>query len=120
MNMSISLTELSVITIIGVYPEERVTPQELLFDIDIEFNAQKAIASDDIEHTIDYYQLSEDIAAFVQGTSYQLLERLIHDIADLIMSNPRSNRCRVKATKPEIISKAKSISLCIEKQRQNT
>jgi dihydroneopterin aldolase len=111
MNMKLSITGLSVTTIIGIYPEERTTPQEIVLDIELIFDGSEAAASDNIDHTIDYYQLSETIATFVEKTDYQLLERLISDVEAIIMRDPRTIRCSVTATKPEIVTRAQSISL---------
>ncbi len=111
MNMQLSIKDLRVNTIIGIYPEERTKAQEILFNIDIIFDAKNPANSDNISQTIDYYKLSESIADFVQATSYNLLEKLIYDISTFIMQDKQIISCHIEACKTQIKTRAKSISL---------
>lgn len=117
MDMQLTIKDLAVKTIIGIYPEERTRPQEILFTVNVTFDGAAAATSDAIETTVDYYQLSEEIATFVEGTNHLLLERLINDVADLIMAHSLITSCSVDACKTEIQTRAKAIHLTIQKKR---
>lgn len=105
----ISIRGLRVEAHIGVTEDERAKQQALLIDIDIETDVRDAARSDDVEDTIDYGAVVDDVAAFVRSSRYRLLERLGAEIGELICRDPRVVRVTVdvgKETPPvsEVVS----------------
>ena len=68
--------------IIGVFPEERLNPQTLLFDLKIKVDLSKCIASDNIEDTTDYCLLTQICTEFAQQRGFHLLESLASTLLD--------------------------------------
>lgn len=95
---NIKIVDLEVFIKVGVAEEERAQPQRLLVTVDLEFDFSSAAISDRITKTIDYHQVAQRLLAFGDGRSWKLIEKLAHDIADLVLSefNPQSVNVEVK------------------------
>ncbi len=78
----IEITGLRVMTLVGVLPHEREAPQPIEFDIFLEGDLRDAGISDDLADTAHYGMVAERAAAIARESKDELLERLIHRIAD--------------------------------------
>jgi dihydroneopterin aldolase/2-amino-4-hydroxy-6-hydroxymethyldihydropteridine diphosphokinase len=78
----IEITGLRVMTLVGVLPHERESAQPLEFDISLEGDLRDAGASDDLVDTAHYGLVAERAAAIARESKDELLERLIHRIAE--------------------------------------
>lgn len=85
----------------GVMPEEGVLGQKYSVDIDLYQNLRKPGLTDQVEDTINYAKVYEQIKAVVTGERYSLLERLAQRIADQILKEFSCNSIRVEVHKPE-------------------
>lgn len=71
-------------TRIGVTEKERSRPQDVVIDMEVATDLTAAGASDDLGDTLDYDRLIADVAALVNKSECNLLERLATKIADLV------------------------------------
>ena len=78
----IEITGLRVMTLVGVLTHERESAQPLEFDIFLEGDLRDAGASDDLVDTAHYGMVAERAAAIARESKDELLERLIHRIAE--------------------------------------
>ena len=85
----------------GVMPEENVLGQKFIVDIDLYQNLRKPGLTDQVEDTINYAKVYEQIKAVVTGERYSLLERLAQRIADQILKEFLCSSIRVEVHKPE-------------------
>jgi dihydroneopterin aldolase len=92
---------LSVYTHHGVGEAEREVGQRLVLDVALELESCEATASDRLEDTIDYGEVSREVAALAQARSYRTLERLCAVIADHLADSHPSASVTVRAAKPE-------------------
>lgn len=94
----ISIVDLEVFYRIGVTEQERSAPQRLLICAEMEFDFSRASASDRVEDTINYFDVSQDLLRLGEGRSWNLLEKLAAEIGDLIVSKykPQSVTVEVK------------------------
>jgi FolB domain-containing protein len=69
---------------VGVTPEERAEPQDVIVDIDIHADLRKAGTSDYLADTVDYSQVAERIEQVVSGSEMRLLEHVAQRIVDEI------------------------------------
>ncbi len=99
--MRIRLNQIALEAIIGFFPEERVKKQPVVISVTFEVDPKEAIAADDVNYTVDYNQLTEDIAALVIGSQFQLLEKLTHSVLALVMEKKRVRWAEVEVEKPE-------------------
>ncbi len=84
----------------GVYPFEREGVQSFTVDLSLWVDTRAAAASDDLELTVDYGQIAEEVAAVLEGPSVYLLETLAQRVAEAALSHPRVRAVEVTVHKP--------------------
>ncbi len=99
--VSIDITGLSVYTHHGVTAAEQEVGQRLLIDISFELESCDATVTDDLDDTVDYGAVCEQVWLAAQNRSYKTLERLCSAICDHLMNHFGVDSVMVRATKPE-------------------
>lgn len=95
----IRIQELEVFYRIGVPEEERAKPQRLLLNIELELDFARAAATDDLRHTIDYFDLTRRLLDFGNDREWRLIEKLASDIAEFILADFKPRAVSVEAQK---------------------
>ena len=95
----ITIVDLEVFYCVGVADEERAKPQRLLLTVDMNFDFSSAAVSDRIERTINYQTVAEDLLKFGEGRSWKLLEKLVANIAERIVTEYKPEAVLVEAKK---------------------
>jgi 7,8-dihydroneopterin aldolase/epimerase/oxygenase len=95
----IAIVDLEVSYCVGVTDEERATPQRLLLTIDMSYDFSSASVSDRLEKTINYQKVADDLLKFGAGRNWRLLEKLVANIADMIMTQYGPQAVFVEAKK---------------------
>ena len=82
MSPTLSLVDLKLLCRVGVPDQERAKPQKLLctavFPVP---NFKKAAQNDSLEHTVNYYDLSQLLRKTARAKERKLIETLAHDLA---------------------------------------
>jgi dihydroneopterin aldolase len=99
--VGIDITGLSVYTHHGVTAAEQEVGQRLLIDISFELDNCDATVTDELEDTVDYGAVCEQVWLAAQKRSYKTLERLCSAIADHLMDHFNVDSVMIRATKPE-------------------
>lgn len=81
MTDTIELRGLHLDIICGVDADERQEPQPIRIDADVALDADRAAATDDIDHTVDYGALAELAASVAVSLQPRLLESLCDAVA---------------------------------------
>lgn len=100
-SVSIDITGLSVYTHHGVSAAEREIGQRLLIDISFELDNCDATVTDELDDTVDYGAVCEQVWLAAQDHSYKTLERLGSAICDRLMNHFGVDSVMVRCTKPE-------------------
>ncbi len=97
MNDTLSITDLVILTPLGITDTERATPQKVLVTVEMEMDAKEVAREDDLNAGIDYAAVAEHIR-MLAGTERKTMERLAEDIATMILERcePASVRVTVK------------------------
>jgi len=95
----ISIVDLEVSYCVGVTEAERARPQRLLISIEMQYDFSSAAVSDRVEKTINYADVAQELLKFGEGRSWKLLERLVANVADLIMVRFRPEEVLVEIKK---------------------
>lgn len=109
--MLIHITNLRLRTVIGTNGWERQTTQDVVLNIELEFDGSKAAESDDLADTVNYKDLTDRVVEMVEGSRFYLMEKLAAETAKLLMSEPRVQRAKVRADKPRALSRSDSVSV---------
>lgn len=112
----ITLQDLEVFYHIGVPDEERVHLQRLLISVEMETDITLAAAGDDLNHTINYYAVSQRLLSLGKGRSWRLLETLAVHIAEMVLRDFGPRRVHVEIKK-FIIPEARHVSVRISRPR---
>jgi FolB domain-containing protein len=110
----ITICDLEVYYRVGVSDEERARPQRLLLTLTLSFDFSGAAHSDRIEETINYQEVVNGLLTFGDKRSWKLLEKLVGEIADWILTEYRPQAVRVEAKK-FIIPQARHIAASCSK-----
>lgn len=104
--------------IIGINPEERVKKQDILINMVLYVDISPAAETDDINKATNYKAITKRIIEHVENSSDFLVEKLVTDIARLILAEyPDVQQARVRLEKPGALRYAKSVGIEIERTR---
>jgi dihydroneopterin aldolase len=80
---------------------EREVGQRLLIDVSFELEACDATVTDELDDTVDYGAVCEQVWLAAQDRSYKTLERLGSAICDRLMDHFGVDAVMVRCTKPQ-------------------
>ena len=113
---TITIQDLGVLCKIGVPDEERSKPQRLLITAVMSGDFSRAAQSDDISHTINYYDVSRCITHLCATQSFNLIERLADEIARKLLNDFGAQQATVEVKK-FILSNARHVSFHLTRSR---
>jgi FolB domain-containing protein len=113
----ITIVDLEVHYCVGVTDEERAKPQRLLLTIEMKLDFSSAAISDRIEKSINYQTLADDLIKFGTGRTWKLLERLVTNVADMILARYKPDSVLVEAKK-FALPQARYVSVSLSRARQ--
>ena len=112
----ITIVDLEVHFCVGVSDEERAQPQRLLLTVDMSLDFASASVSDRIERTINYQTVAEGLLKFGEGRSWKLLEKLVANVAEWVLTEFKPQAVMVEAKKFSI-PQARFISVSMGQTR---
>ena len=107
----IRITNLRLRTIIGTHDWEREVQQDVVINIILDYDASKAITSDDLRQTVDYKALTKQIIKEVEASQFFLLEKLCGRILAIVKAHPAVSGAVVRVDKPQALRFADSVSV---------
>jgi D-erythro-7,8-dihydroneopterin triphosphate epimerase len=116
---TVFIRDLLVRCIVGIRPEEREKPQDVVINIDLYTDTSRAAASDDIADALDYSTLKKKVIALAEGSSFNLVERLAQSIADLCLEDRLVRGVSVTVEKPTALRFARTVGVRIYREREN-
>jgi len=112
--MKISIVDLEVFYHIGVSDDERALPQRLLLSLEIRTDFSATERTDDISGTIDYFAITNRLLELGKDREWKLLEKLAHDIVNMILTEFKPQKVTVEVKK-FIIPQAQYVSVTLTK-----
>lgn len=109
--MIIKIDNLKLRTIVGIYEWEKKTKQDVIINVEMEFDGTKAIKTDDIEDTVDYKAITKKIIAMVEGTQFNLIERIAGEAMKIVMENEKVDKASVRVDKPGALRFTDTVSV---------
>lgn len=105
----IKIKRLLLRAIIGFQEWERKKKQDVLINIEIDYNSVSAEKTDQVQNAIDYKALTKRIISEVESSDYFLIESLTSHILDIIMEDTRITAATVFVEKPGALRFAESV-----------
>lgn len=106
---------LEVETIIGVFDWEKKVQQPLIFDLVMDWDITKAAETDDLTYALNYAAVSDRVIEFVQANQYDLLERLLVQLAETLRAEFSISKIKIRVEKPAVAPNAIAVGLEIER-----
>jgi dihydroneopterin aldolase len=110
----VSIRDLRVATVIGVYDWERETEQALVFAVDMAADVAKAASRDDLADALDYSSAAQTIKTVVIEGRFMLIETAAERVAERLISDYDLAWVRVEVVKP-IPSEGYTAAITIER-----
>jgi len=111
----IFLNELKVETVIGIWEWERKIRQTVVIDLEMSADIARAAATDSVDDTLNYKSVAKRIQAFVEESSFQLVETLAEKIAAIIRDEFDVQWVKVRVNKPGAIRGSRDVGVLIER-----
>jgi dihydroneopterin aldolase len=86
----------------GVHEFERELGQRFYVDVEMIADLSEAGESDNLDKTIDYSKVHEQIKNIMENHRFQLLEAAGHHIADMILKTTKAQTVVVRVRKPSV------------------
>jgi dihydroneopterin aldolase len=118
MSDRVLIQNLKVATVIGVLDWEREVRQEVLLDLNLEWDQQKAASTDDVRYCLDYAAVSQWVISHLGGAQYHLIETAAEEIAQGLMKAFALPSIEVTVKKPGAIPEAEWVGVSIRRERR--
>ncbi|MCJ7725484.1 MAG: dihydroneopterin aldolase [Acidimicrobiia bacterium] len=106
--------------IVGINPEERTKPQDILVNVTMWADTRPAAASDDIADAVNYRTIAKAIIDHIEGGDPMLVERLVAEIAAICLeADLRVEEVEVAVEKPGALRFARSVGVVIRRRRED-
>lgn len=111
----IFLSGLKVDCIVGVWAWERQVRQTVVLDIEMAVDIRKAAASDKLEDTLDYKNVSKRLLGFIGDSQFQLVETLTERVAEIIIKEFNVPWVKVRLNKQGALRGSRDVGILIER-----
>ncbi|HEY8010597.1 MAG TPA: dihydroneopterin aldolase [Rudaea sp.] len=112
---TVFIEDLRIETVIGIYDWERKIRQVVALDLEMAFDNRKPAASDKIADTLDYKAVAKRLIAFVESSTFQLVETLAERCAEIVLAEFDVRWLRLKLAKPGAVRGSKAVGVVIER-----
>jgi FolB domain-containing protein len=103
--------------IIGINPDEREKKQDILINLILYADIRQAAASDDIDNAVNYKAVVKRVIEHVESSADFLVEKLVSDLARIILTEFPVEHVRVRVEKPGALRFTRSVGIEIERSR---
>ena len=107
----IHIRDLRARCIVGVNPDERTKPQEVVIGLTLWADLRQACRSDRLADTVDYHALKVAVLEMVEASSCRLIEHLAERVAEVALEHPKVARVRVLVEKPGALRFARTVGV---------
>ncbi|MDP9820877.1 dihydroneopterin aldolase [Nocardioides massiliensis] len=105
----------------GVFDFERADGQRFVIDLVLGLDTSAAAASDDLQDTVDYGSLVDEVRRGVESDPVDLIETLAERLARTCLADPRVDWCEVTVHKPDapLRGRVADVALTITRSRRD-
>ena len=116
---TVFIEDLKVDTVIGLCEWEKHVKQTLHFDIDMQVDIDGAADGDNIDATVDYAAVAQQVIDFTQAQSCLLIETLLESLLKHLLDNhERISEITITLRKPQAIPAAACAGITSSLSRQ--
>ena len=111
----IFINNLTVEAIIGIYDEERVTPQRVTLHLEMAADIALAASTEDISTTLNYHTLSQTLTEFLQNSRFQLIETMAERVTEIVRRDFGVSWVKLTLHKPDALPGEIDVGVIIER-----
>jgi D-erythro-7,8-dihydroneopterin triphosphate epimerase len=108
---TIRIKKLRLRAIIGINPEERLNKQDLMLNVTLVTDLQKAIETDAEATALNYRSITKKIIHYVENSEFYLLEKLADSILQIVLQDPLVLNATVEVDKLHALRFSESVSV---------
>ncbi|MEM7531634.1 MAG: dihydroneopterin aldolase [Chloroflexota bacterium] len=113
----IIISNLLVRGILGIDPDERVNKQDIVINLELYTDIRRAAETEELAYSIDYSVVSNRIVKHVEESQDLLIEKLVTDVARLVLSEFEVEKVKVRIDKPRAARFGSSVGIEIVRSR---
>ena len=102
-------------TIVGIFDWERQVKQTVVLDIEFSADIRKAALTDAIDDTLNYKRVAKRVLAFIEESSFHLVETLAEHVAMLILEEFAVAWVSISLSKPGAIRSSRDVGVMLER-----
>ncbi len=110
---TIRIKNLRLRTYIGINEDEVLNKQDVVVNVKIDYDAEKATNSDNMSDALNYKTITKAIIRLVEDNRFSLLEKLTADILAIAAEHPTVRYAEVEVDKPHALRFSDSVSLML-------
>ena len=114
---TINITQLKSPTIVGIHPWEKINPQVIFIDAQLTLPKQHKPTKDQIDTTIDYSHVTNNIVTYCKKNQFNLIESLANQLCQHLLETFDCPKIILTIHKPQAIPNCQNISLTIERNQ---
>ncbi|MCO5182554.1 MAG: dihydroneopterin aldolase [Anaerolineae bacterium] len=111
----IFITDLQVEGILGVNPEERIQTQPIVVNVVLFVDTRLSAETQKINDTVSYSAVAKRIRRHIVASSDFLIEKLINDLAQVILTEFAVERVILRVEKPQAVAAARTVGVEIDR-----
>jgi dihydroneopterin aldolase len=98
---------------IGVLAHEKSAAQDIIVDVVLDIDIRQAAISDNLNDTLDYAHLAQQLANHCLSQHVELVEALAAQLATICLTDKRVTRVLLSIGKPHALANAASVGVQI-------
>jgi len=110
---TIKIKNLRLRTYIGINEDEIANKQDVIVNVKIDYDANRATSSDDMDDALNYKVITKSIIKLVEDNRFSLLEKLTADVLSIAAAHPTVRFAAVEVDKPHALRFSDSVSLTL-------
>lgn len=114
---TITLSDISFSTLIGIHAWEQRIPQKLRLDLTFQTDAAQIALSDTIENAIDYERVVKTVFAFATANHFQLIETFADQLARHLLASFPTTMVALTLHKPGALKEAKDVMIHVKRSQ---
>jgi len=111
----IFIRNLQIDTIIGIYDWERKRRQRVVIDLEMSADVARAARAEDVESTLNYKTLSDELVNFIENSEFQLIETLAESVTRIVREDFGVQWVRLTLHKPDALAGDTDVGVIIER-----
>lgn len=116
---TIRIKNLRLRTYIGINEDEILNQQDVVINVKIHYDAERATDSDQMNDALNYKTITKRIIKLVEDNRFSLLEKLTYDVLEIAAEHHWVLYAEAEVDKPHALRFSDSVSLCMSCNKES-